>query len=80
VRFETERLIIRKPVLADAEQIYANYATDPLVTRYMIWSPHQSVDDSRGWIAHCEGVLHRYSIHPTISPAPRDCAMYARVR
>lgn len=27
-----------------------------------------------------EGVLRRWVVHPAISPVPRDCAMYARVR
>ncbi len=27
-----------------------------------------------------EGVLHRWSVHPNISPEPRDCRVYAKVR
>jgi RimJ/RimL family protein N-acetyltransferase len=27
-----------------------------------------------------EGVLRRYLVHPNISPSPRDCRAYARVR
>lgn len=27
-----------------------------------------------------EGVLRRYFIHPQISPEPRDCKLYAKVR
>lgn len=29
---------------------------------------------------HFEGILRRYSLHPNISEAPRDCRMYAKVR
>ena len=28
----------------------------------------------------CEGRLRRWGIHPCISPEPRDCLSYARVR
>ena len=27
-----------------------------------------------------EGILRRYSLHPNLSDAPRDCVMYAKVR
>ena len=27
-----------------------------------------------------EGVLRRYFVHPNVSPEPRDCRMYAKVR
>ncbi len=29
---------------------------------------------------HFEGVLRRWSVHPNVSPKPRDCACYAAVR
>ncbi len=43
-RLETDRLILRKPVPADAEGIFAAYATDPEVTRSLSWRPHPSID------------------------------------
>ena len=27
-----------------------------------------------------EGILRRYFVHPNISPEPRDCCLYAKVR
>jgi hypothetical protein len=27
-----------------------------------------------------EGTLHRWFVHPNVSPEPRDCRVYARVR
>ena len=27
-----------------------------------------------------EGVLRRFGIHPNVSPEPRDCCLYAKVR
>lgn len=43
-RLETDRLILRKPVPADAEGIFTAYATDPEVTRYLTWRPHTAID------------------------------------
>lgn len=48
--FETERLILRKPRLEDADAIFANYAQDPEVTRYVTWSPHTDVAQTRGFM------------------------------
>lgn len=41
---EADRLILRKPVPADAEGIFTAYATDPEVTRFLTWRPHPSID------------------------------------
>jgi len=45
-RIETERLVLRKPCLEDAPDIFAGYARDPEVTRYMTWLPHEDVDET----------------------------------
>lgn len=42
----TERLLLRPPALADAEQIFERYGQDAMVSRYMSWIPHRSVDDT----------------------------------
>jgi len=42
----TPRLQLRKPVIEDASSIYDNYGTDPEVTRYLTWRPHESLKDS----------------------------------
>jgi ribosomal-protein-alanine N-acetyltransferase len=35
----TPRLLLRKPMLADARDIFDGYARDPEVTRYLVWRP-----------------------------------------
>lgn len=45
-RLETERLVLRVPTLADAPAMFANYASDPEVTKYLTWEPHASVEVS----------------------------------
>jgi RimJ/RimL family protein N-acetyltransferase len=37
---------LRPPSEADAEQIFARYAQDAEVCRYMSWTPHGSIDDT----------------------------------
>lgn len=43
---ETERLILRRFVETDGPDIYQNYASDPIVTRYVTWNAHESPEDS----------------------------------
>lgn len=38
----TARLRLRFPVPSDADSVYERYATDDAVTRYVMWTPHQS--------------------------------------
>ena len=43
----TERLRLRKIRKEDAESIFKNWASDPLVTEYVTWSAHKSIEDTR---------------------------------
>ena len=44
---ETERLILRKLSVKDAEAMFRNWASDPEVTKFLTWPPHASVDATR---------------------------------
>lgn len=44
---ETERLILRRFTIDDAEAMYKNWASDPDVTKYLTWSPHSGIDASK---------------------------------
>jgi ribosomal-protein-alanine N-acetyltransferase len=50
---ETTRLRLRAPDLADAEAVFATYARDPEVTRYLSFRPHQHVEQSREFVRRC---------------------------
>lgn len=43
-RLETERLILRRFVIGDAEAMYRNWASDGEVTKYLTWPTHDSID------------------------------------
>ena len=53
ITLETERLILRRFELEDAEQMYNNWATDPLCNRYLSWELHKSVEETRSFIQKC---------------------------
>ena len=55
---ETERLLLRPVRRGDAEDIYA-YASDPEVTRYVLWSPHRSLADSRAYVRYLRDQYRR---------------------
>ena len=46
---ETERLLLRRMRLDDAEAMFA-YASDPEVTRYVLFDTHRSIEDSREFL------------------------------
>jgi ribosomal-protein-alanine N-acetyltransferase len=43
---ETERLILRRFELKDAEPMYRNWASDDEVTRFLMWKTHADADES----------------------------------
>jgi len=52
---ETERLILRKFELSDAELVYKNWTSDPLVTKHLSWDVHKSLDDTIKYVNYiCE--------------------------
>jgi ribosomal-protein-alanine N-acetyltransferase len=52
-RLETERLILRKITLNDAEDIF-EYAHQSEVSEFLLWSPHQTIQDSINFIKFAE--------------------------
>jgi len=52
-RIALDGFVLRKPELKDAAAIFRNYTQDPEVTRYLVWTPHQTLRDSEDWIRHC---------------------------
>jgi ribosomal-protein-alanine N-acetyltransferase len=52
-RFETERLLLRKPRMDDAPVIFEAYAQDPEVTRYLVWKPHKNIQETEQFLLEC---------------------------
>ncbi|HZY79793.1 MAG TPA: GNAT family N-acetyltransferase [Cyclobacteriaceae bacterium] len=52
---------------SDAEQIFNNYASKPVPTKYMVWPTHRTLDDTRGFLDYAvkawdDGVEYSYAI------------------
>jgi ribosomal-protein-alanine N-acetyltransferase len=43
----TPRLTLRRFALSDAQDMYDNWAGDERVTKYLTWTPHESVEESK---------------------------------
>jgi [ribosomal protein S5]-alanine N-acetyltransferase len=52
-RLQTARLILRPIALGDAPAIFAGYAQDPEVVRYLSWRPHQRIAETEAYLARC---------------------------
>lgn len=46
----TERLQLRPPTLDDAEQMFSQYSTDPIVSKYLTWKPHGDISETIGFL------------------------------
>jgi len=72
--FQTERLRLRKPEIADAEPIFHAYAQDEEVTKYLTWRPNRTVAETRDFLRSClAGWNERKSFHWVIlSKTPEE--------
>jgi ribosomal-protein-alanine N-acetyltransferase len=58
-RLETNRLILRKATLADAEPMFRNWASDPEVTKFLTWPPHENMDVTRTVVGNWVESYHK---------------------
>ena len=50
----TDRLIMRKMLVSDAGDMY-DYASRPLTSQYLLWSPHESQKFSNRYLTYLQG-------------------------
>ena len=53
IQLETDRLVLRRFTVNDAESVFNNWASDDEVTKYLTWPTHKSKDVSRGFMDYC---------------------------
>jgi ribosomal-protein-alanine N-acetyltransferase len=63
---ETARLILRRPAMSDAAAIFAAYASDSEVTRFLGWPRHRSVDDTRDFLRFSAREWERWPAGPYV--------------
>ena len=53
---ETDRLALRRYRMSDAEDMFANWATDPEAARFWSWEPHKNIQETKSLLAQwiCE--------------------------
>ena len=69
---ETARLVLRRPRSNDAQAIYARYAADPAVTRFLAWPTHRSLEDTRAFVQFSDAEWARWSAGPYLITARID--------
>ena len=50
ITLETDRLILRKLNVNDAEEVFKNWTSDDEVSKYMRWSTHKNIQDTIEWL------------------------------
>lgn len=66
IQLETDRLRLTAPTAADAGEMFARYASDPDVTRYMAWPRHRSVIDTQEFLAFSDAEWQRWPAGPYV--------------
>lgn len=47
---EAERLILRRFKLTDAKDMFNNYTSHAIVTEYLTWYPHKTLEDTQQYL------------------------------
>jgi RimJ/RimL family protein N-acetyltransferase len=63
---ETERLLLRRPTRADGAEIFARYASDVEVTRYVGWPTHTAVAETDAFLAFSDDQWQRWPAGPYV--------------
>jgi len=61
---ETPRLLLRRPHASDAPAVFARYAGDPAVTRFLGWRTHEFLSDTQLFLAGCEAEWRETGVGP----------------
>jgi [ribosomal protein S5]-alanine N-acetyltransferase len=71
-RFETQRLVLRKPGRQDADAIFARYAADPEVTRLLGWPRHTSPEATRSFLEFSDAEWGKWPAGPYLLESRSD--------
>ncbi len=69
---ETDRLVLRRPLVSDADTVFARYAGDPAVTRFLGWRTHRSVGDTQLFLASCDAEWRQSGVGPYLIQSRED--------
>jgi RimJ/RimL family protein N-acetyltransferase len=60
----TNTLVLRKPAPQDAVAIFTQYAGDPVVTRYLSWPRHRTIQETRAFLELSEAAWRHWPAGP----------------
>ena len=69
---ESSRLLFRRPAVADAEEIFSRYASDPEVTRFMSFRRHESLQETRQFLSWSDAEWERWPAGPYLIRSRQD--------
>lgn len=70
--FTTSRLVLSKPTITDAAEIFERYAACPDVTRYLAWPRHMSVLDSEAFVTWSDREWETWDVGPYLVRSRSD--------
>lgn len=65
-RLDTARLVLRRPLAADADGIFQAYASDADATRYLSWPRHHALDQTRAFIDFSDDEWDKWPVGPLL--------------
>jgi len=71
-RIETARLVLRRPLPADADAIFVRYASDREVTRFVGWPAHESLSETRAFLEFSDTEWDRWPAGPYLIQSRAD--------
>lgn len=74
-RIETDRLVLRRPRVADATAVFERYAGDEEVSRYLAWQRHPSAEMTRLFLEFSDSEWQRWPAGPYLIERKEDGAL-----
>ncbi|MCZ6860006.1 MAG: GNAT family N-acetyltransferase [Alphaproteobacteria bacterium] len=74
VELSTAHLLLRKPRLEDAAQLFRGYACDREIVRFLGWQAHKSEDETLDFLRHCLGEWSNGTGYPYVIEIGREPA------
>jgi RimJ/RimL family protein N-acetyltransferase len=71
-RFATDRLVLRRPHVDDAEAVFERYASDHEVSRYLAWRRHDSPLVTRAFLEYSDEEWDRWPAGPYLVELKSD--------
>lgn len=62
ITLESERLTLRKLKETDAEEVFKNWTSDDEVSKYVRWSTHKNVEETREWLRQEKKIVNQKTI------------------